>query len=384
MKTLLALAAGFVALSAPPLPSDMRMESRFAPRLDRTGGGNALRYEVRVHNGGGQAVRLEAFQVRDARDGAVLLDLAPGQIPAALAAGQKGCDTAGRVVAPGGQCLFYVDASVGWAAPRVVENRVVFASGAVRGETRLVLRTVDDIGPPLGPPLGAGNWVAVHYAGWPRGHRRVFYPARRGMVLPGRFAIDFVKVLPDGATSCGDADRPADTVGYGDPVLAVADGSIVALRDGIGEATTISANRPHDQATAPGNYVVLALGSGRFATYEHLRPGSIRVRLGERVRRGRMLGELGFTGDSTGPHLHFHVSDSSSPLGGEGLPFVFEGFTVLGRYPDIAQLGRARWNVATAKRVTSVRPGENSVVSFRPITSPEPGAVARCPARTQR
>jgi hypothetical protein len=383
MKTLLALAAGFISLSAQPQSTDVRIECRFAPRIDRTERGNAVRYELRVHNGGRRAVRLETFQVRDASDGALLINLADEQIPAALAVGQSRCDVAGRMVAPGGECLLYVDANLGHEAPRMLQNTIAFASETDRGNSKLVLRTVDDVGSPLGPPVGAGNWVAVHYAGWSRGHRRVFYPAGRGMVLPGRFAIDFVKVLPDGTTNCGDADRPADAVGYGDPVLAVADGRIAAVRDRVGEAATISGNGPHDRTAAPGNYVVLALGRGRFATYEHLRPGSIRVRAGERVRRGTELGELGFTGDSTGPHLHFHVSNSAEPLGGEGLPFVFARFSVLGAYSDIAQLGRAGWQTTPMKRVASVRPGENSVVSFRSGASDERSAIARCSVRTR-
>ena len=159
----------------------------------------------------------------------------------------------------------------------------------------------------------------------------------------------------------------------------MAGGRIAAVRDGIEESRSISANRPHDAATAPGNYVVLNLGRGKFATYEHLRPGSIRVRAGQLVRRGAILGELGFTGDSTGPHLHFHASDSASPLGGEGLPFVFDRFSLWGDYPDIAQLGRARWRSSPERLVAGARPGANAVVSFAPLTPAKPrSGSARC------
>src|SRR3546814_7386768 len=76
---------------------------------------------------------------------------------------------------------------------------------------------------------------------------------------------------------------------------------------------------PYTTLFRSGNACALDLGDGRHAFYEHLKPGSIRVVPGQRVRRGEVIAELGFTGDSTGPHLHFHVADAPSPLGAEGL-----------------------------------------------------------------
>ena len=53
------------------------------------------------------------------------------------------------------------------------------------------------------------------------------------------------------------------------------------------------------------------------------------VKLGDRVKRGQQIGLLGNSGNSTAPHLHFHVTNGNSPLGSEGLPFVFEKFELL-------------------------------------------------------
>jgi murein DD-endopeptidase MepM/ murein hydrolase activator NlpD len=142
--------------------------------------------------------------------------------------------------------------------------------------------------------------------------------------LPGRFAIDWVRKDEQGRSARGDADVVRNSLGYGADVLAVAHARVAAVRDGIAESDRLSTAPRHALDDKAGNYVALDLGDGRFAVYEHLAPGSIRVKQGERVRRGQVIAALGFTGDSTEPHLHFHVADSASPLAGEGLPFEIE------------------------------------------------------------
>lgn len=113
--------------------------------------------------------------------------------------------------------------------------------------------------------------------------------------------------------------------------------------------------------------MVLALGNGRHAIYEHLRPGSVRVAVGQRVRRGDVIGEVGFSGSGSWPHLHFHLADAPSLLGGEGLRFVFDRFTALGTYPRFDALGKRPWK-PRADDGTQVRelerPGDNSVLRF--------------------
>lgn len=74
------------------------------------------------------------------------------------------------------------------------------------------------------------------------------------------------------------------------------------------------------------HYVSLALGEGRYALYAHLKPGSVRVKPGDRVRAGQVLGLVGNSGNSTRPHLHFQVSTRRTVLAGDGLSFVFDSF----------------------------------------------------------
>ena len=79
-----------------------------------------------------------------------------------------------------------------------------------------------------------------------------------------------------------------------------------------------------------GNMLVVDIGDGAFAFYAHLQRGSLKVKLGDRVTTGQVIGLLGNTGNSTAPHLHFHVMDGPSPLDANGLPFVFTQFSSRG------------------------------------------------------
>jgi murein DD-endopeptidase MepM/ murein hydrolase activator NlpD len=127
-------------------------------------------------------------------------------------------------------------------------------------------------------------------------------------------------------------------------VLAVADGVIVSIKDGIAENTPLSPTRavPLTLDTFGGNNVILALGNGRFGYYGHLQPGSLRVKPGDRVRRGQVLGLLGNTGNSDAPHLHFHISDGVS-LESEGLPYVFDSFEVVGTDVEFEKAFQKGW-----------------------------------------
>jgi murein DD-endopeptidase MepM/ murein hydrolase activator NlpD len=111
----------------------------------------------------------------------------------------------------------------------------------------------------------------------------------------------------------------------------VADATVAAIKDGIPENVPGPTSRavPITSETIDGNYVVLDLGEGRFAFYAHLQPGSLRVKAGDRVTTGQVLGLVGNSGNSTEPHLHFHVSNGVSPLGSEGLPYALIGHTGL-------------------------------------------------------
>ncbi|HSF38642.1 MAG TPA: M23 family metallopeptidase, partial [Thermoanaerobaculia bacterium] len=79
-----------------------------------------------------------------------------------------------------------------------------------------------------------------------------------------------------------------------------------------------------------GNYVILRHAGGEFSQYAHLKQGSVKVKAGDKVTRGQVIGQLGHTGNSTEPHLHFQLTDGPDPLYSRGLPIVFKNTAIEG------------------------------------------------------
>jgi murein DD-endopeptidase MepM/ murein hydrolase activator NlpD len=145
-----------------------------------------------------------------------------------------------------------------------------------------------------------------------------------------------VQTYPDGNWYRGDQRHNQDYRSYGQPVYAVADGTITEEKDGIPENTPGPTSRAVEITfeTLAGNHVIERIGDGVHAT-AHLQPGSLRVRIGDRVHRGQVLGLLGNSGNSDAPHLHFQICDANSVLGCEGLPYAISSFDVEGLWkPD--------------------------------------------------
>lgn len=122
-------------------------------------------------------------------------------------------------------------------------------------------------------------------------------------------------------------------MGYGKRVLAVTDGTVVSAIDGLPDNTPrtaagFSTAIPLTMKTVAGNSIVLDLGGGQYAYYAHLQPGSVGVKVGDRVRRGEVLARIGNSGDARRPHLHFQVATTPEILDSEGIPYLIDRYRV--------------------------------------------------------
>ena len=77
-----------------------------------------------------------------------------------------------------------------------------------------------------------------------------------------------------------------------------------------------------------GNYIIMEIEENKYAFFAHFQNGSITVKLGDTVKKGQILGKVGHSGNSTAPHLHFHIMDSIDLLTAKGIPCIFEKYEI--------------------------------------------------------
>ncbi len=132
-----------------------------------------------------------------------------------------------------------------------------------------------------------------------------------GTVWDDRFILNFYDVDPSpGILEFACSDWTYDTHyatdilirGFGEqdrgvPVFAALNGTVADAHDGEGDRNTVPASG--------ANYVILHHGGGHYSWYWHLRKGSVAVSVGQQVRAGEQIGQIGSSGHSFSPHLHF-------------------------------------------------------------------------------
>lgn len=283
-----------------------------------------LLYETFVENTGGTDVQLERLDVFAPGDSEPLVsytrDNADGVVfPVNTASLEP--------FTPGAIAIAFLDVPLRRRLPRRLIQRVTGTS--VDGAARVsVIEVPVELEPAIALDLPLQRPGLLDLNGCcTGGHRRSAIGFPDGVLIAQRFAIDFVQLNEATLTTFeGDPKSNSSYFLYGAEVRAARAGQVVAVRDGIAENTPTEPLPPADVDSAPGNYVVEKFDEHHFALYAHLKPGSIRVRVGDRVNSGCLLAVVGNSGNSTEPHLHFQVMDRASPLDADGLPYVFDKF----------------------------------------------------------
>ncbi|MBN8730735.1 MAG: M23 family metallopeptidase [Acidobacteria bacterium] len=300
------------------------------PVAARAGGGFKVVYELHLTNWSGQAMTLTSILITPRRDSLDGFTLRGEELEASMSS-LNPLNKHRRLIAPGERAVVFLFLTAS-GLPKEFFHRIRFHGKGREEELLTAAMPVQSSELVLRPPLRGGPWLAANGPDGNTHHRRSSMSYGGRVVVPQRFTIDFVRLNDKGETHSGNPRENRNYLCYGNEALAVADATVVRLKDGIPENIPHPTERavPMSWETVSGNYVVLDLGSGRFAVYAHLQPGSLRVKVGDRVKTGDALGLVGNSGMSTEPHLHFHVSDSLD-LGGDGLPFAFDRFYREGR-----------------------------------------------------
>lgn len=145
------------------------------------------------------------------------------------------------------------------------------------------------------------------------------------------FAID-LDGLDQNDGEISDANENAADAGYGREILAAAAGTVVYARNDVptnphpGEEPGDNWYRPlHDPVMAfAGNCVIVDHGNSEYSVMMHMQPGSVTVKVGDRVATGQVIGRLGNSGDATGPHVHYQLQSGPQLFHDQSLPFRFQ------------------------------------------------------------
>ena len=196
----------------------------------------------------------------------------------------------------------------------------------------------------IGPPLLGTKWIGADGCCTAARHTHAFLPINGKLVISQRFAADWEKLNDQNRVYVGDSLDVTSYFAYGQGVFAVGNGRVVIAVDKYDDQIPgeLPPGIPLDEAD--GNYIVLDLGSGNFAFYAHLIKGSLTVETGDSVTRGQLIGLLGNTGNSSAPHLHFHMMSGPSTFGSNGIPFVINEYNLIGQAPSTEAFDEAEIN----------------------------------------
>jgi hypothetical protein len=139
-------------------------------------------------------------------------------------------------------------------------------------------------------------------------------------------AFDFVVLDKNDKTFERSGTRNEDYFAFGKPLYAVCDAEVVEVITGVHD------NPPGRMNPAQpfGNMITLKTASNEFIVYAHFEEATIRVKKGDKVKKGQQLGNCGNSGNSSQPHLHFHLQDRAANFQAIGATSYFQNISVNG------------------------------------------------------
>ena len=329
------IAGASVPVSAPFPPIQLQVRTPLEPTVLPSAGRAYLVYELHLQNFSAETMTLRGIEVVDASQPAAgpVAHINEAQLGLRLRSVTLG-DHAGdvRKLASGQGSVAFLclafDASV--PVPTRLRHRVLLDGAAVDGPVIGTRATPMRV---LGAPVAGANWSPDNNPSLHSHHRMGLWVVGGTAQISRRYAIDWKKYGKDGKSWSGDQRDVRAYHAYGDKTVAVADGVVVAAQDGYPDniprtPAGFEPAVPVTMESIAGNRVVLDIGGGQFAYYAHLKPGSVRVKAGDRVRRGQLLAEVGNSGDARQPHLHFQLTNNADIMASEGLPHVFDRYWI--------------------------------------------------------
>ena len=192
----------------------------------------------------------------------------------------------------------------------------------------------------IGAPVTGGGWVAHNGLAERKlnPHRGAVVPVGGRLSGAERFAVDWLRVDPSAeplTTFKGDPTKNESYLAFDQPLVAVADGTVVSV---VSDQPNVPPGPmgwncfPFEQLA--GNRIIVDIGNGVFALYAHVKNNGVAVKVGEKVKKGQVIGRLGNSGCTTEPHLHFQLVRGPLPLSFDNVPWEIDHFTLIGSATD--------------------------------------------------
>lgn len=316
-------------------PAQLDISTPFEPTLFPSGGLNYLIYELHLQNYTDEPMTLRGLEIID-RSNTTNQPLAAFHgsdlYERVLSIGADNIDS-NHPLEGGKRAVVFICLAFGGPGivPDRLSHRVLVDNAAAEGAD---IGTRSNTLKVLTPPVTGTDWVAANGPSIHSHHRTGLFVAGGRAQISRRYAIDWRREK-QGTTFSGDESKADSYHAYGERVFAVADATVFSAVDGIPDniprtAAGFSTAVPMTIETVAGNAIILDLGDGQFAYYAHLKPGSVRVKKGDRVQRGDAIGQIGNSGDARWPHLHFQVATGPDILASEGVPFLVDRYRTRG------------------------------------------------------
>ncbi len=352
--------------------TDLDVKVSFVPNLMPFEDKLYFVYELVLSNKGTAPLEITGLEVRDGTTDALITSYDHRQIQirylnqSNAASGQTSLGSGIK-----GFVFVWVEFQRG-SLPRSVKNVVL---GKDSGTPFAVSGSVIPVptGSPvvIGSPFKGGNWVAAGGPSPTSLHRTAVIPIEGPVFLAQRFAIDWISVNNNGKAFRDDGAKNEDWYCYNTDLLAVADGIVIETKQDLPENIPgYGAAYEINKETIMGNHLILQIADTLYVLYAHMIPNSIKVKVGEKVKKGDVLGKLGNSGNSSGPHLHLHVTNGPDGLLSEGIAYVYESFQALGYNfsPEALLSGGNVFNINVFVKQESTRTKElpllNWIVKF--------------------
>jgi Peptidase family M23 len=359
-----------------PRPPQLNITFLAEPSAIVQDGSTRLYYEMTIVNFGKSSYVLEAIDAKAGTTEAKFEGRALMATIARLGAFGQPESAADQTIESGHGVVVFLTLDLGMSkAPTSIEHalRILDDKGEAQVVVLAPLSVSQETPIIVGPPL-RGGWIAGDAANARRdaAHRRAVLIDNGHAWLAQRYAIDWVQYQTvDGkrTTWKGPEDKNDSYFCYNQPIYSVAAGKVVDMSDGMAENTPHSGGYavPLDFNNAAGNHVVVEIAPHRYVLYAHMRPGTVEVKTGDEVGLGQIIGHVGNTGSSTEPHLHMHIDDQPSFLGGNGVPYEFTSGEESGPVEaDVSSPTAIYFGpIGPQRPFTEDYPAENALVTFK-------------------